>query len=836
MFQMTMPSAPTQPQFAPAPVDLRQRTLTLEDLTRLSREASPWEFLPVVDQAIAQAPGDVRLALLGVRTLASLGLRTPAIDRLDALGSRIEAAPGAAELRQAIEALPGDEVPLTRRLKMAERNLAALNGRGLDLTDQFNAWRQGEDRWQHLRALDGNIVRRPAGSRGSLHWRWVGDLRKGMAAFVEQSLDGIDAARCPQLAVEGVGPPWLLKAMHQRTGRSAFGYAPRLTILQADACEFFEGLSVADLRACLSDDRVRCFVGADATRRFRDGCLARMDEQLGGIGMTCATVRTRCDPALTTTITEITNAQRAETERAQERVEQIYAPLDAGCWANRFGAALNPENDEPLRVLIPSCRYTTWVRHAAESLRDALERMGCRAETLIEPNDHANLSELAYHRRIETFRPDLVVILNYTRAGRGRTIPKNVPFVCWTQDGMGHLFDGAAGAGQGDLDFVVGHVYEALLSRFGFRRDRALRFPVAADGQTFTPTDFSIAESPKFDSELAYVSHHSEPPVARLERLIREDGDGRFEGMLRAIDRRIEDLLAHADRSPFRVPLWRAVEEEVDCALPGADRSGIVARVNHQFAIPLAERRVRHQMIRWAAAIAARRGWRFALYGVGWDEHPEFTEFARGPVEHGAALRDCYERSAVHLHASVCNPAHQRVQECAMAGGLPLSRITRDALQVEFELMRLGVMGRIEPAARDETLGLVGFRVAEDPDLMAIAAQLQRLGMWDADSPDPALLWIESIEWRRRTTATATPMIDTRTRWLFGDYAQCAFTDERGLERLTARALERPQWRRAVSGAIDRRVRDRLVIDQVARRILEFVNDGLNDGLERNRP
>lgn len=794
---------------------------------RLSHKASPWVFLPIIDRAIAQAAGDFGLALLGVRTLAALGLRSPALERLDSIDGARARSEAVGALRNAVRALPSEVIPLSRRLKMAERNVAALWDRGIDLREAFDRWSDGESEWEHLRAIGGNVIRRPAGAPNSADWLWVGDLHDAMDRFVSDSLSDVAPSDYPRVAIEGVDPPWLLLAYLERTAGGPFGYEPEITALQSDIAEFFEGLSLADLRGCIGSSRVRFFIGPDASERSIDEARGRFGDRLSGIGVTSGTTRSRLSPGVAESIRIIDDAQRGEADRLCELAHSPYKDRDAAWWSARYAQAMAEGSDRPLRVLIPSCRYTTWVRHAASSLRDALQRRGCLVELLIEPDTHTYLHECAFHRAVVEHEPDLVVLINFTRAGCGRAIPANVPYVCWIQDSLPQLFNLSTGASQGEMDFVVGNVYDALLTRFGFRADRALRLPVAADAAVFKPTLFSIGASPRFDTEIAYVSHHSETPGSMLERLIREDGVGRNEGMLRAIAGRIHALLKDTRRSAFRQPLRRAVEAAVAVQFPESGNGEIAARTFQQFAIPLAERVIRHEMIGWASDIATARGWRLTIYGNGWETHPHFGDHARGAMDHGAALRDCYERSAVQLHASVCNPAHQRVQECALSGGFPLSRITRDSLQVEYEIMRLGAMGRIEPAACDDKESLVGFRIADDPELMAIAAQLQRLGMSMEPGPDDSLLWIEREDWDRRGAATAIPMIDTRTRWLFGDYSRCAFTDETGLERLVERAIESPSWRRGVIDGIAGRVRERLTIDAVAPRILGFVHEGL---------
>ncbi len=821
-------SSPPAPILIDAPKPARTTSLSIEDLSRLSCEVSSWVFLSIIDRAARKSPDELPIALLGIRTLSALGLRTPALERLEALEVILRGNKDAADLKRCIEALPSDIVPLSRRLKMAKRNLDALGEQGAMLHDRFNAWSADESDWEHLRAKDGNVVRRPAGSIDSLDWLWVGDLRNGMHSIATNALEGIERVSVPQIVVEGVNPPWLLMAMSEQTTRKRFEYSPRLSIIQSDPTELFEGLSVADLRGLLSQPRLHLFVGDDASQRFERDAMSRMDEQLGKIGMTCSTVRTRSEPGLGGVIGRIWDAQRSEMDRLSRCVEAIYEGRDAKAWAARYRDALAPGSDSPLRVLIPSCRFTTYVQHAASSIRSAFERLGCETQLLIEQSDHANLSDHAYQRTLESFRPDLIVMINYTRSGCVQRLPAGAPHVCWIQDGVNHLFDHSTGAALGDLDFVVGHVYSALLTDFGYRSDRAMRFPVVADSEVFKPSGFSINKPARFDSEIAYVSHQSETPERMLGRQIQEAG-GNYEPMLRTIAGRIGVLLRRAGAEGFRQPLWRMVESEVELTHPGAGRNDIAARTFHQFAIPLAERMIRQEMLQWAADICSRRGWKCSIYGNGWEEHPELCNHAMGAVKHGSELRDCYERSIVHLHASVCNPAHQRVQECALSGGAPLSRITRDAMQVEYELIRLGAAGRVDPCARDDANGLIGFRIAENPDLLAIAAQLQRMGMWMEEGPDPSLLWIERSDWDRREAVTEIPRIDTRTRWLFGDCSQCAFTSEEGLERLVERAIERPVWRQRLIDGIAGRVRERITVDRVAERMLGFIHQRLRD-------
>src|SRR6185295_13062943 len=119
---------------------------------------------------------------------------------------------------------------------------------------------------------------------------------------------------------------------------------------------------------------------------------------------------------------------------------------------------------------------------------------------------------------------------------------------------------------------------------------------------------------------------------------------------------------------------------------------------------------LRHQTVAWAAELARERGWRLRLYGRGWAEVPELAEFARPEVSHGEALRACYRATAAHLHVSIYTLAHQRVMECALSGGLPLSRLVPENLVVPLRLRAQWALAtRGEPVTRDAARGLHGF-------------------------------------------------------------------------------------------------------------------------------
>src|SRR5687768_12703831 len=95
-----------------APLGPPSRRFSRDDIVKLGQAGRPWEFLPVVLQALAQAPEDAGLRVLCAANLAQLGLGTVAREHLAALPRQIAQDSSLAGLRRTVEGLKADVVPL----------------------------------------------------------------------------------------------------------------------------------------------------------------------------------------------------------------------------------------------------------------------------------------------------------------------------------------------------------------------------------------------------------------------------------------------------------------------------------------------------------------------------------------------------------------------------------------------------------------------------------------------------------------------------------------------------------------------------------------------------
>ncbi len=646
-----------------------KRTVTRQEILQLGRAGRPWEFLPLAALALRQAPQDAQLRLLAAASFVRLGLATPARDMLEALPLEAAGEPAVRELMQQVERMPADLLEPAARVETCRRNVEALREREVDLREAFEQWSASATQWIFARASDGNVVRRPAASPD---WTGFHDMVGAAAQFAQAHIVGPGYDYHPPYVIEGIDPPWLLLRVLEHTPPTINGYRPRITVLQADPLEALDGLSLADLSDAIRDPRVLLFIGAGAADRFDADLRGRFTAQIQGPFVGLPGIRARMRPRADQVLHAAQRDQQAAVDAANERVGAIYAARDAPWWDRRYAEALEGSGP-PLRVLIPTTRYSTYIRHASRDLADAFAAMGALAEVVIEPDDSTRFSALAYLESLERFRPDLVVLVNYTRANTGDLFPPQLPFVCWLQDAMWHQFDETVGARQARMDFLVGHVFRELLDRFGYPRRNTFLMPVAVSTRKFHDGPMDDALRRRHACEIAYVGHQSETPEAQRERLLEElSTRPEIRRCVESMYPAIREVAAHPDRTRPGQALRAIVEEALAAA--GAHDPRLAVHLARIWVLPMADRLLRHASLHWAADVADRRGWRFRIYGRGWESHPRLARYACGELVHGEELRASYRAAAAHLHLTINTIWHQRLIECALSGGLPLCR------------------------------------------------------------------------------------------------------------------------------------------------------------------
>ena len=422
----------------------------------------------------------------------------------------------------------------------------------------------------------------------------------------------------PIVVVDGVSPPWLLGEIVRRTGpESHVSHGSGIVVIAPDWEQVVVALSHDEAVDWLGDPRVVLFAGDRAPDAFRAWLDARSAYLTSG-----ATIGTAgsLSPNAASILQQLSRELRRKSREDVQLREKVLARDRArgpAYWAERYRGAINPisgRDASPLRVLVITTRYSTYMRHSAAGLAGVLNDAGYAATLLIEPDRHTKLSSVTYLRAIDEIDPDLIITINYQRRRVGDFIPGGIPYITWTQDAMPNLFDRAAPVAGSVRDFIVGHLERSMFMGSGDAAGRALCVPVLASESEFHPGPVAPDEARQQSCEVAWVSNHGVPPD-QLSRdlLVRSNIPDERRRAIEAIGRELQGSITRS-ALPDRVAFLRSARDRFTSAGFSPAESG---QLIISYALPLAERVLRHQTARWAKDICERRGWRMRVFGSG---------------------------------------------------------------------------------------------------------------------------------------------------------------------------------------------------------------------------
>jgi hypothetical protein len=307
------------------------------------------------------------------------------------------------------------------------------------------------------------------------------------------------------------------------------------------------------------------------------------------------------------------------------------------------------------------------------STRDAaagFEANGWKTRVFIEPKAHQVVTGTKLMEILAEFKPDLVFQIDHLRSEWKETYPPQLPFACWVQDHLPNLVNKEAGAAVGMRDYVLTAMPAMYVERYGYPRRQCIDLSKL----TRVPERPESWESDGDD--LVYVSSASELPEKMIEQLANRFGfDGALKQLVEAIGRRMVEVYEDGGALPTIrsvSDVTAGVEEQTGIAITNADlRTEVVDALFDRLSNLL----YRQQGLRWAKVIAEIRGLSLAIYGPGWDKHPEFSAYARGPVGYGAELEALTRRAKINLvlEPFLCT-SHQRLLDGLVAGGFFLVR------------------------------------------------------------------------------------------------------------------------------------------------------------------
>lgn len=468
------------------------------------------------------------------------------------------------------------------------------------------------------------------------------------------------------VALCGLGDGYLLQALAQNPPKLFMDMEQAVFVLEPEAQVLLHALMIHDYsgpNGAIAAERFRWFVGDDWARQLAEATHAQPS-----IGLPGVTVQQGLSGVQVHELVQSLSSDIAQLDAATKNdVDAYYATVTPAALVALFG----PNPPRRPRVLCLTTRFSTVLQHSTRDSAAAFERLGWEARVLIEPAPSHRIYRHAMRRAVAEFRPDLVFQIDHLRYEHADLFPASLPFACWAQDHLANLTTAAAGASVGHRDFVLVGMPTMYVNRYNYPRRQTLMLAKLTRIPERPATWTSDGE------DLVYVSTASARPADVAAELVTKFGGASPAGR-QLVERCCQRVIAHyaaGGTLPAMHDFQRLIAEvEGEVGIKHNDAAAALRLADALFD-RLGNVLYRQQALRWAAHVAARHGLTLAIYGPGWDAHPDFAAFARGPVKYGPELEALTRRSKINFALEpFFSVSHQRLVDGLVAGGSFLVR------------------------------------------------------------------------------------------------------------------------------------------------------------------
>ena len=599
----------------------------------------------------AGALANLGMAQAGRDFLAGLDIGSPAWDqqRKDALA--------------ALGAAPGGAVQWTSRRRRFAANMEVVARRWPELAALIPDGDAVAACYRLYQDKTGNYQIRDASER-NLAGGWlseVGDHKASVKHWTGTVTPASGQVLAP-VAFDGAGYGWLLIHGLQATEHLYLNYACAVYVVEPDPAALAMLLHLHDLRPWLEQPRFRLFVGPEAGSKFEASFNDRHWSIPNYIFANPLTER----PALELLKIARTQAARRDQERRELQLqsEAYYADKDAAYWRERYDEALSGRG-ERLRILGITSRFSTVLKYSMAELAEAARALGHEFELSMESDDQSLERDDAW--LVANFKPDLVVQISRLRNPTG-DVPLKAPFLCWDQDNLPVMREASVKDKLTEYMYIAGYGAHEGYHRYGWPLENCIFCHLA--GATHRYHAGPLADGPRMAvCDFSYVSNASASPEAFLESLEQKWAPLGGEGVMRQTGRWLlesRDLFAGQEKLLAQI---RTAARDQSLQMTARAEGEIGVELTR-----LADRLFRHEALGWVAEYCRGRGKSLRLYGQGWEDNPEFREFACGPIEPGEPMRALYQQTRINLQLIHAGFLHSRSLDGLAAGGFFLTR------------------------------------------------------------------------------------------------------------------------------------------------------------------
>ncbi len=542
-----------------------------------------------------------------------------------------------------------------------ERNLAALQARSPETAALLAQWLDRYDLTLD-EAQGGGYVLAVESEQGLSAVSEPVEPAAKAAVWAQREIPG--GPEYDPLLVVGVRAGYELAALAPLLHRASGGRWQALYVVEPSPELFKAMLHIQDLTELIVSAHFYCFVGPEAVAQFKQFLADDPFKPLPKKVSVLSAAATAQDAAQA--VSQVVK-QRAETAvRLKRRIDQYYDRRSIAQWVE--------ELNSPLRVLQISSGFSHFVRYANRDIAQALEALGHQPRIIGERERVDFLTGPALLATIDEFKPHIIHHIDHMRFESAQVYATRVIFLTSMLDFFPSLENENAAKRLGEWDFVTGYV--GHWARFGYRTDRLLPQQPMTNERIFRPVELTVEQRKRFGCEVAYISNISKTPEQYFAEALAQIDDPAARRIAEAFFARVDGDFRAGTIYYTEADYRRALNEAGGEALPTATADRLV----YAF---FAE--VGNALFRQLPLIAlSEADVDLALWGRGWERHPQLGKHARGMLEHGEETNLAFNAAAINLHINQFQIRHNRLTDGYAAGAFFL--VHRHTDKVEYEL------------------------------------------------------------------------------------------------------------------------------------------------------
>ncbi len=329
------------------------------------------------------------------------------------------------------------------------------------------------------------------------------------------------------------------------------------------------------------------------------------------------------------------------------------------------------------RVLVSTCRWTTFLQYCAKDFQKAFSQLGCETYYQIEEGDTQVLTNKLTWKTLVEFKPD--VLFGVSHARPSFLVPPELPVISFVQDRCGPILtlkDLSVAISRRDLFVCMMEDFRRYLVCKNVPSDQTFVMPIPADEAVFHPLPSDDPDVERFTVDVGFVKHCDGWGDQAFNNFVRKyltaTGHPEAEKVLIAAFTDLYRLTCREDgRRHYEQEMMECVRTRLDgiFSLFGADPEYWIRQLVSAYLIEVFGNTWRYQFLE----ALDKAGIQIGLYGNGWNNHPRFKHLSRGPVKRQTDLKKVYNFSRINLNIHPTSTMHQRVTECALAGGFMIN-------------------------------------------------------------------------------------------------------------------------------------------------------------------